>query len=214
MSLLLALAGLLAFPSADTRRVDDFACFDHTGKFQRLSRHSDARFVVLYVFMDDCPIVRQNASELTKLAAEFEPRGVRFLGFDPAPQDGRAKVQEECAKLGLDLPILLDERQCASEMLGVTRSGEALVIATKDRQLLWRGPLDDRLEYGAQRAAASRSFLREALDGQVKGYDYILITPVLNSAISGLFAAISKPAIKFLRVSRGSRMPSIIEIAP
>lgn len=42
------------------------------------------------------------------------------------------------------------------------------------------------------------------------GLRYILITPVLNSANSGLFAAISRPAINAWRVPRGSRMPSTI----
>ncbi|NOT29791.1 MAG: redoxin domain-containing protein [Planctomycetes bacterium] len=147
----------------DETVVDDFACLDHTGKLQRLSRHSDAKLVVLYVFADDCPIVRQDARELQKLATEFAPRGVRFLGLDPAPQDERASIAEEVAELELTLPILVDETQCVAEMLGLTRTAEALVISTKGWRLLWRGPLDDRLGYGAQRDAASRQYLRETL---------------------------------------------------
>ncbi len=144
--------------------MDDFACLDHTGKFQRLSRYADAQLVVLYVFADDCPIVRQDARELGKLAADFAPRGVRFLGLDPAPHDERASVTQELAELELTLPILMDETQCVAEMLGLTRTAEALVISTKDWHVRWRGPLDDRLGYGAQRDVASRPYLRETLE--------------------------------------------------
>src|SRR5262245_27291077 len=95
---------------------------------------------------------------------DFEGRGVRFLGLDPAPQDTRASIAAATEKLGLALPILKDETQCVTEMLEITRSGEALVLVTKDWRVAWRGPLDDRLEYGAQRDEAGRHYLREALE--------------------------------------------------
>jgi peroxiredoxin len=144
--------------------VDDFACLDHAGRFQRLSRYADAKLVVLYAFADDCPIVRHDASELGGLITAFEPRGVRFLGLDPAPHDTRAGVAEELAELELALPVLMDETQCVAEMLGLTRTAEALVISTGDWRLRWRGPLTDRLGYGTQKDAATRSFLRETLE--------------------------------------------------
>src|SRR5262247_3544849 len=59
--------------SSDVLTVKDFACFDHTGTFQRLSRNSDAQLVVLYVYANECPIVRQYARELEALRAEFAP---------------------------------------------------------------------------------------------------------------------------------------------
>jgi peroxiredoxin len=168
MTLLLTLLALALAPGdgdkADAIVVDDFACLDQHGTFQRLSRHADARLVVLYVFQDDCPIVRHNAGALKELMQEFAPRGVRFLGLDPAPQDAREGVAAEAEELGLELPILLDDTQCVAEMLGLTRSAEALVIGTKDWNLRWRGPLDDRMDYGAQRPQAEQHYLRAALE--------------------------------------------------
>jgi len=169
MSLLSSLAGLLLCAGSDTLVVDNFACLDQTGTFQRLYRHADAKLVVLYVYANDCPIVRHSAGELRDLAAAFEPRGVRFLGLDPAPHDGRESVASQASELGLALPILLDDTQCVAEMLEVKRTGEALVISTSNWALLWRGPLDDRLEYGAQKDAATRHYLREALEALLGG---------------------------------------------
>lgn len=169
MSMLLTLAGLLCFAGSDTLVVDNFACLDQTGTFQRLFRHADAKLVVLYVYANDCPIVRHSAGELRELVAGFEPRGVRFLGLDPAPQDDRASVAAQADELELTFPILLDETQCVAEMLEIKRTGEALVISTANWALLWRGPLDDRLEYGAQKPAATRHFLREVLEALLQG---------------------------------------------
>lgn len=169
MSLLLALLGLGSVAlgggvGTDGLAVDDFACLDQHGRFQKLSRQADAKLVVLYVFGDDCPIVRQDAAVLKTLVAEYEPRGVRFLGLDPAPQDDRESVLAETTELELDLPVLLDETQCVAEMLGVTRTAEALVVSTTNWRVQWRGPLDDRLGYGAQKDRAGREFLRETLE--------------------------------------------------
>lgn len=169
MSLLLALLGALACGDPDPQVVDDFACLDQDGAFHKLSRHGDARWVVLYVFMDDCPIVRHGAGELRAVMEEFTPRGVRFLGLDPAPQDDRASITAEAGELGLALPILIDDTQCVAEMLGVTRTAEAIVIESDGWRVRWRGPLDDRLEYGGQRAEAQRHFLREALVALLAG---------------------------------------------
>jgi peroxiredoxin len=162
------LAGLLALAPAG-QTVDDFACIDHVGRFQRLSRHADARFVVLFTYGEDCPIVRQNAAELRALMPDFAGRGVRFLGLDASPQDTRATIAAELAELELDLPVLIDDTQCVAEMLGVTRTAEALVIDTRSRDLVWRGPVDDRVGYGGQREGAGRAYLREALEAVLDG---------------------------------------------
>lgn len=149
--------------------VDDFALLDHRGEFHQLSRHSDAQLIVLYVFSAGCPIVRQNASELEKLAAEYAAKGVRICALDPATQDDRAAVVEETKSLAFTLPVLLDETQLIAEGLGITRTGEALVVRTKDWTLAWRGPVDDRVGYGAQKPAATRRYLAEALDAALAG---------------------------------------------
>lgn len=155
--------------SVETPALTDFGCFDHTGKFQRLSRNSDAKLVVLYAFANECPIVRQYAGELEGLAREFAPRGVRFFGLDSAPQDTRASVSAEVGTLGLTLPILMDDSQCIAEMLALTRTNEAFVISTTDWRVRWRGPPDGRVGYGAQRDAAGPPHLREALEALLAG---------------------------------------------
>jgi peroxiredoxin len=169
MSLLTTLASLLCLGGSDSLVVDNFGCLDQNGNFQRLYRHADAKLVVLYVYANDCPIVRHSAGELRDLMTAFEPRGVRFLGLDPASPDDRASVATEASELGLAFPILLDDTQCAAEMLEVKRTGEALVISTTNWALLWRGPLDDRLDYGVQKNDATRHYLREALEALLEG---------------------------------------------
>lgn len=169
MRALLLLTCCLGVVGAGETTVDDFALLDHQGGFHQLSRHADAAVVVLYAYATGCPIVRQHLPELQVLASEYAAKGVRVACLDASPADDRAAVMAELQVLGITLPVLMDDTQLVAEGLGITRTGEALVIRGKDRALLWRGPFDDRVGYNAQKPAATRRYLREALDAALSG---------------------------------------------
>jgi peroxiredoxin len=150
-------------PPAKARQVEDFALIDTRGVFHRLSAERDAALVVLFVHQVGCPIVRGSVAELQRLSGIFTPQGVRFLLLDASSEDTRAAIVEEAEGLGLTLPVLRDESQVVAEGLGITRTAEAIVVRTKDWSIAWRGPLDDRLGYGAQKEQASHHWLGDAL---------------------------------------------------
>jgi hypothetical protein len=151
------------------KAVDDVACIDHLGRLQRLSEQTDATLVVVVAYTVGCPILRQAAADLSALAAAYQPKGVRLWYLDANAQDSRAEIAADAARLAIAQPVLHDPAQVAGEALGLTRAAEALVIRSRDRVLLWRGPVSDRLGYGAQKPAAARDFLREALDAALAG---------------------------------------------
>ena len=125
--------------------------------------------MALFVQGNGCPIARNAVPVVNALAAEFEPQGVRFLGLNANPQDDRAAVAREVEEYGLRFPVLLDETQLVAEALGVTRTAEVLVIEPRSWRLLYRGPVDDRMHYEAQRPARNawvREVLRAHLDGE------------------------------------------------
>ena len=70
-------------------------------------------------------------------------------------QDSREAIAEEAKEYGYDIPILMDANQLVGEQLGVTRTAEVFVIDPKTWKVVYRGPLDDRLDYGTQKAGAT-----------------------------------------------------------
>ena len=184
------ISGLRAGEAAPTpTKVDDFALLDHRGEFQQLSRHSDAAFVVLFSFGVGCPIVRHNITEVQAIAGEYADKGVRVACIDSSPADDRTAVQEEVATLKITLPVLMDETQLVAEGLGISRTAEAIVIRTKDSTIAWRGPVDDRVGYGAQKAEATRRYLREALDAAIAGQP----APTDAPAVKGCALTFTQP---------------------
>jgi len=170
------LAAALAAPASagPGPLVDDFALLDERGRFHQLGDLAGARAVVLFVQGNGCPIARGAIPALNAVRAELEPRGVVFLALNASPQDERAAIAAEAAEFGLGIPVLRDEAQLVASGLGVTRTAEAFVIDPAARRLLYRGPVDDRLHYEAQRPARAH-YLRDVLRAHLAGepVDYV-----------------------------------------
>jgi hypothetical protein len=66
-------------------------------------------------------------------------------------------------------PILRDEHQIVSRYFGVSRTCEAVAIATQDSTLLYRGAVDDQFSEGARKPAPTRQYLRDALEDFLAG---------------------------------------------
>jgi len=160
-----AAAVLFGAPAA---AVDNFALLDQRGRFHELHAYRDRQAVVLLVHGNGCPIARNAVPALAALEEEFAPRGVAFLLLNASPQDDRASIAAEATEYGIGLPILVDETQLVAESLGVTRTAEAFVLDPKTWEIVYRGPIDDRLDYQTQRPAREH-FLRNAIAAQLGG---------------------------------------------
>ncbi len=150
-------------------RVDNFRLLDHTGASHELYYFSDAKAVVLMTYGNGCGIVQKSLPRLREIRDEYKAKGVEFLLIDSNLQDDRDAVARESAEFGNDLPILVDETQLIGEALGVDRTADVFVVDPKNWQLLYRGPMDDRLSYGAQKSVARMQYLTDALDATLAG---------------------------------------------
>lgn len=169
----LALA-LLAVPAAAALPVADFALADQYGALHQLDGYRDAAAVVFMVQGNGCPIVRTALPDLTAVRAQFAERNVTFLMINANLQDDRERIRAEAEEWGIDLPILVDETQAIGRQLQLTRTAETLLLtppanAGAEWRLAYRGPINDRLSYGRQRAAANEHYLATAIEAVLAG---------------------------------------------
>jgi len=168
--ILLGLSGAgSALALSPGERVDNFRLLDQNGASHELYYHSDAKAVVLMAHGNGCDIVRNTLPALKEIREKYRAQGVEFLLIDSNLQDSRAAIAREASEFGIDFPILVDETQLIGESLGIARTADVFVIDPKTWKLMYRGPVDDRLAYGAQRPAATRSYLVDALDATLAG---------------------------------------------
>ena len=150
-------------------RVDNFRLLDHQGASHELYYLSDMKAVVIMVQGNGCPIVRKTWPALQALREHYRAQGVEFLLLNSNAQDNRDSVAKEAAEFGIDLPIMIDETQLIGEALGVDRTADVFVIDPKTWKLAYRGAVDDRISYGAERPTASKHYLADALDAVLAG---------------------------------------------
>ncbi len=173
--LLFALTAPLAVaapPEDGTRiaRAENFRLNDHRDASHELYRLVDAEAVVLFTYGVGCPIVRQSVPELKRLDEMYTEKGVRFLLLDGNAHGTREEVAEDAKEFGVPFPILVDPAQTVIRNLGITRTAEAILIDPQDDwKILYRGALDDRMDYGTQKQAAENTWLRDALDAHLAG---------------------------------------------
>src|SRR6267143_553569 len=114
-------------------------------------------------------IANRSVSFLMKLQEPFPHRSVSFLMIDANSQDDRKTLQNDAARYGIDMPILRDESQLVAESLDIYRTGEALLIDTRTWQVVYRGPVDDRLYYEFTKDGVQQRFLRDAIEALLDG---------------------------------------------
>ena len=148
-------------------RVDNFRLLDHKGASHELYYLSDAKAVVVMIHGNGCQIVRNTLPVLQEIRNRYREQGVEFILLDSNLHDDREAIAREAAEFKIDFPILLDETQLIGESLGVSRTADVFVIDPKTWKLAYRGPVDDRLAYGVQRAATSKNYLTDALDAML-----------------------------------------------
>lgn len=149
--------------------IDNFMLADTDYMGHELYRMSDAKAIVIITQGNGCPIVRNLSPALKAMKAKYEAQGVQFLMLNSSIQDSRDAIAKEKAEYGFDIPILMDSNQLVGEQLGVTRTAEFFVIDPKTWKVAYRGPLDDRLDYGSQKASAEHTWAADAIDAVLAG---------------------------------------------
>ena len=150
-------------------RVDNFMLADQNYMGHELYRSSDAKAIVIVTQGVGCPISRSMGPALKALKAKYESQGVQFFLLNSNLQDGRDAIVEEAKEFDIDTPILMDVNQLVGEQLGVTRTAEFFVIDPKTWKVVYRGPLDDRLDYGTQKANAEHTWASDAIEAAIAG---------------------------------------------
>jgi mono/diheme cytochrome c family protein len=114
--------------AAAGERVGDFALIDHNGAFQSIAILPQAVGAT-----DTASLAAMQA-----LQATYQEQGIEFFLLNPGLQTDRAAVAADIGSV--DMPVLMDDAQLVSEMLGLTRLDEAVLYNPSTFELLYRGP--------------------------------------------------------------------------
>ncbi len=84
-------------------------------------------------------------------------------------QDSVESIIREESEFGFTVPILKDSAQSVAKALGVTRTAEVFVLRPQTGEVVYRGPINDKLGYETQRANTTVNYLSDGLDTLLAG---------------------------------------------
>jgi hypothetical protein len=128
-----------------------------------------ADWVVIVFLGQECPLSNASVPTLNQLAAEFQDRGVTFLGAYVDPTVSTSQLQEHQRRFAISFPVIDDREHALVQRAGATYTPEVAVFSATGKKV-YQGRIDDRVgENGASRPAAVHEELKEALTALVHG---------------------------------------------
>jgi len=129
----------------------------------------DARAIVLVFADPECPISNAFAPELSRMHAEFAPRGVRFYLVYADHRRTVENLRAHATAFGYPMTAVRDAEQELVRRAGATLTPEACVFLPGG-ELVYRGRIDDRyVDFGKLRAAPTSRDLHDALEAVLSG---------------------------------------------
>ena len=132
------------------KTIGDFTLNTVTGEEVTLSNHTQ-ELVVLYIQGNGCPIARLGSHDYKEIVQSFSDRPVVFYMLNASIQDSVEAIIQEESQFGFSVPIMKDATQSVAKTLGVTRTAEVFVLRPETGEIVFRGPINDKLGYETQR---------------------------------------------------------------
>ena len=142
--LLLAICLLPLHVLQAQERVSDFSLLDKDGMYYQLSRLRNRQAVVLLAEGAYCNSFTGAVAEFGSVEGEYAggADGIEFLLINATGEQSRATLKSQSEAYG-NLPLLMDESQLVSEMLGFSSIGEVVVVDPGSLAVLYRGSVSN-----------------------------------------------------------------------
>jgi peroxiredoxin len=166
-----ALFCLLSFSSHANdylRTIGDFTLTTVTGETVTLSEHTE-ELVAIYIQGNGCPIARLGSHDYREVIQQFSDKPVAFYMMNSFIQDSVEAIIREESQFGFSVPIMKDQTQSVAKALGVERTADVFVIIPSTGEVVFRGPINDKLGYETQRLGVTQHYLADGINTILAG---------------------------------------------
>lgn len=167
---LLGLARAVPVNAADpaATRLTAFDLIDHRGRRWTLADFQNQPVLVVAFLGTECPLAKHYSIRLQALADQFADAGVAMIAVMSNRQDSLAEIGAFVERQQLRLPVLKDTGNRVADQVGAERTPEIFVFDS-ERQLQYRGRVDDQYGIGYVREDARRHDLVVAIEEILAG---------------------------------------------
>jgi len=162
-ALFLSAGAFSQIPAVGTT-VESFSLPDINGNTQSLKDLSGKNGAVIVFLSAQCPVVRGYVPRINQLAADYQAKGINFIGINSNATEDINWVKSNAAEYGYKFPVLIDKGGSIADKLGATVTPEVFYVNASSK-LLYHGAIDN------DRAGknVTETFLKAAFDASLSG---------------------------------------------
>ncbi len=165
------------------RVVPNFALLDHKGKFHKLYDYATSKAIILQTVASNCSSTKKVITQLNALQKQHVGNNIKIFLINTAPNEATDNLVAKLADS--DIPLLMDDSQLVLESLGITRTGEAVVINPQTWSIRYRGPIDNGIDTQSEQPKNNRQYLRNAInsvinDTSLKAFEHFTVGCPIN----------------------------------
>jgi peroxiredoxin len=155
---------ILSFAHAGEVKIEEIALKDVQGGTVKFSEFAHKAAIVITAHGRSCPVLRQNLSTLKALKDKFERRNVAFLMVNGTIHDKVDEIKDELGEYQIDFPVLVDPEQVLLKALSLRTVGETVILNPENWQVIYRGAIDDRVNFDRALPKARHAYVENALN--------------------------------------------------
>jgi thiol-disulfide isomerase/thioredoxin len=162
-AVILSAAAFSQVPAAGST-IESFLLPDINGNTQSLKDLSGKNGAVIVFLSAQCPVVRGYVPRINQLAADYQAKGINFVGINSNATEDLNWVKSNATEYGYKFPVLIDKGGNVADKLGATVTPEVFYIDANGK-LLYHGAIDN----DRSGKNVSETFLKAAFDASLSG---------------------------------------------
>ena len=143
--------------------LENFSLPDTEGKMQSFNDLKGKNGAVIVFLSAQCPVVKAYNERISQIAAEYQSRGINFIGINSNHTESLEWVKSNAAE-NYKFPVLIDKGNVLADKLGATVTPEAYYFDAKN-VLQYHGAIDN----DKSGKAITDTYLKTAFDASLSG---------------------------------------------
>lgn len=144
--------------------LENFSLPDTEGKTQSFNDLKGKNGAVIVFLSAQCPVVKGYNARINQIAADYQAKGINFIGVNSNVTESLDWVKSDAAEVGYKFPLLIDKGNVLADKLGASVTPEAYYFDAKN-VLLYHGAIDN----DRSGKAISDNYLKAAFDSSLSG---------------------------------------------
>ncbi len=169
-SIAFALAAFVLLPGVNSgdfavgSTLENFSLPDINGKMQSYNDLKGKNGAVVIFLSAQCPVVKGYNDRINQIAADYQAKGINFVGINSNSTESLEWVKSNAAEVGYKFPVLIDKGNVLADKLAASVTPEVYYFDAKN-VLLYHGAIDN----DRSGKNPTENYLRTAFDSALSG---------------------------------------------